>query len=279
MLRVGFISDIHVDVNASSCGPAGPAAAIALAAREKKLDILVIPGDISGDWTLSLRTLERIRQDAGIPVHFVPGNHDLWNTHHPDMDARRIYDRLMEDEGNLARGPIALPGSGSGWAIAGDTGWYDFSFGDDAIPEADFHSMQLGRRVWQDRTHAKWGAPAPEIHAWFMERIKRSLDAAAGLGRHLVFVTHVVQRREFTVPPQWKSWHYFNAFLGSGQYGELAAARGVAISAFGHVHFRKHGLYGVTEHICPCLGYARQWWDPQDPAKEISDSLIVRELG
>lgn len=280
MLRAGFISDIHVDVNADVCGDSSPVALLARAVRQAGLDLLVIAGDISGDYRRSLETVDRLQDASGAKVLFVPGNHDLWNTYHRSMDAKRIYDTLLEHPGNLARGPVGL---GPDWVIAGDTGWYDYAFGDPAFSADEFDAMRLGRRMWQDKVRAVWDRSAPEVHRFFMERLRAALDSVAGeenkQPKHLVFVTHVVQSRDFILPPYWKSWHYFNAFLGSPDYGELAVERGAAISVFGHVHLRKRSLQGLTEFICPCLGYARQWRDPSDPEKEMAEALVVRELG
>lgn len=303
MTRIGFISDIHADVNAGAFGDGGLGAALAQVARKRALDVLVIAGDVAGDYRVTLDIIRRLRDDSGARVLFVPGNHDLWNRRHPGMDAQDIYEALLQDEGNLARGPRAIA---PGWVISGDTGWYDYAFGDPAFSSADFDAMRLDRRTWQDRAWAKWDLPAPDVHRRFMARMEGALDAAAAIDAgtplvarriargidlgpagpaerappHLILVTHVVQRREFIVPAHWKSWHYFNAFLGSPEYGELALRRQAAISVFGHVHFRKRLLDGLTEFICPCLGYERQWWVAAgDPVAELEAALVVRELG
>ena len=99
-MRIGVISDLHVDLNGGEAGPRTYAGYLSDAARAKGVELLLIAGDLSNRWDLTLRTLEEIQERAAVRVLFVPGN--------------------------LARGPVELPG---GWAVAGAMGWYDFAFG------------------------------------------------------------------------------------------------------------------------------------------------------
>ncbi len=73
-------------------------------------------------------------------------------------------------------------------------------------------------------------------------------------------------------------WKYFNAFLGSPEYGQLCIDRKVDLAVCGHVHYRRSVRKGDTEFVCPCLGYAAEWPSPRDTAREIAETLAVYDL-
>jgi putative phosphoesterase len=275
-MRIGVISDLHVDLNGSE--PQEPAAHLGAAAARRGVQLLLIPGDLSNRWDLTLRTLELIQDRAGVRVLFVPGNHDLWNEA-PDYPlgeawgARDSHEALLAFPGNLARGPVDLPGS---WSVAGVTGWYDFAFGHPRFSLEDFERMRFGERLWQDRINARWDRPTREVHRGFLEELERQLDALRG--RRLILATHVVPVVEFTVRPPDGVWEYLNAFLGSPAYGELALRHGAEIAVCGHVHYRRRHRAGRTLFLASCLGYAHEWPDPADLAGEVERSLTVVDL-
>lgn len=277
MTRVGLISDIHVDLNAEG-GEDRVTEALAAEARRRGLDILLVAGDLSGDYQLSLKTVDRLAAESGVQVLFVPGNHDIWNEKHPGLRARDTYGALFEHPANIARGPVFLD---DGWAIVGDLGWYDFAFGDPSFSIADFERMNYMDRTWQDKIKSIWDHGTLDMHRIFMEKLESALDAVTG-GK-ILLATHVVQVREFTVQDPGAMWKYFNAFLGSPEYGELAMERGVALSVCGHVHYRRRVRKGNTEFVCPCLGYKAEWSArdglPADSAREVAEALSVWELG
>lgn len=271
-MRIGLISDIHVDLNRVD-GKDVVTSLLALEARRRKADVLVIAGDISNDYMLTIETVEKLSAEFGGKVVFIPGNHDLWNENYPGFSAWDTYNALLEHPANLAKSPVLLQDN---WAIAGDIGWYDFKFGDSSFSIDDFRKMRYGERTWQDSIKAPWAKDSIEIHAFFKERISKSLDSIGG--RNIVLVTHAVQIAEFTVQNPNQMWKYFNAFLGSPEYGELSTAQGVSLSVCGHVHYRKRVRIGMTEFVCPCLGYSEEWSLPSDPAHEIARSLQCYDL-
>lgn len=272
-MKIGFISDIHVDINMMS-GQEVVTDLLAAEARRRELDVLLIAGDISSDYELSLQTVDRLIAASGARVLFIPGNHDIWNQRHPGLVAWDTYKALLAHPSNLARGPVLLEGE---WAVAGDLGWYDFSYGDASFTRDDFERMHYGERTWQDKIYSLWDSDTLAVHAMFMERLGLALDAVKG--KKIIMATHVVQVPEFTVSPAGPMWKYFNAFLGSPDYGRLCRERGVKLAVCGHVHYRRSVNQGGTEFICPCLGYTLEWPAPPDPAAEIAATLKVYELG
>ncbi len=295
-VRIGLISDIHVDLNRIK-GEEVITSLLAQESARRRLDVLLLAGDISSDYALSLKTLDTLETGSGARVLFVPGNHDIWNEHYPGRKAWESYDALLEHPGNLGRGTIALTG---GWTLVGELGWYDFAYGDPSFGREDFERMNHGGRTWQDKIKSIWDRPTLEMHRLFMERLEarlekaadgataaadrasdRATDGAVGRGarRKLIFVTHVVQIREFTVQNPGPQWKYFNAFLGSPEYGELALRHGAKLAVCGHVHYRRQVLKGETRFVCPCLGYVTEWPAPADAEKQVAQALQVFELG
>jgi putative phosphoesterase len=267
-IRIGILSDIHVDQNGES--PDHVVNALATTLQHNAPDAFVLAGDVSNDYTLSLSVLSELEIGTGIPVYFVPGNHDLWNRTHPDMDAWQIHDAFGQFPGTLSGRVLDLA---AGWQIVGEAGWYDFSYGDSAYSEEDFERMEIDGRVWQDRVFADWKMGTRQVHQVFLARLRERLSSVRDPRRTLM-VTHAVPVSDFTVPFMPELWNYLNAFLGSEAYGELAREFGVPASICGHVHFRrevKHPGRGgsATRFICNCLGYTREWRGDPNPFLEV----------
>ncbi len=268
-MTLGIISDIHVDINRKD-GAEVVTGYLADEVLRRRVDILLVAGDLSSDYVLSLRAVEALREKTGKTVLFVPGNHDIWNENHPGATAWETYNALAEDPGNIASHPYRTPG---GWTILGDLGWYDFSFGDSSFSLKDFAEMQHGGRTWQDKIMSIWDRDTLSMHRLFVERLTAALDGADTA--KVIAVTHVVSVKDFTVQSPGPMWKYFNAFLGSPEYGELFIRREVPYAVAGHVHYRKRVRHGKTEFICPCLGYTAEWPDPNDYSREIADTLVT----
>jgi putative phosphoesterase len=239
---------------------------------DQQVDGVIIAGDVANDYVLTLSTLRNIETVTGRRCLFVPGNHDIWNEHHPHQDAWQIYEGLRQFQGNLANGPIKLRGH---WVVIGDLGWYDYSFGSTEFAVRDFDRMKIDNRLWEDKVKAVWGKPTLEIHRYFYDKLERQLKAYQG--QDIIFVTHVLPHRFFTVQQPNRHWRYLNAFLGSRQYGELALRYSVRYAICGHVHYRKEMALHQTKFICNCLNYSDQWLN-DDPTQEIANIFKVIEI-
>jgi putative phosphoesterase len=264
-MKLGVISDLHIDDN-----PEGVLEAlIAKAKASRGLDCLVIPGDISSAWRTSLGILDRIEAECGLPVFFVPGNHDLWNREHPEESPEDAVAAFAERPGCLS-GKIVRIGE---WSLIGETGWYDESFAEGRFDLVELEPMSYGGRTWQDAKYTRWGLSIAEKNREYLEKLESRL-AAVDPSRTVV-VTHMVPRIEFTVQPPRDIWLYFNALLGSASYGELFTRYGVRAALFGHVHYRKRATIDGVEWICSCLGNANEW---RAPSLESELDLSFAEL-
>ena len=157
--------------------------------------------------------------------------------------------------------------------MIGDLGWYDFSFGGAKYSTKDFLSMRYKNRIWQDSFYAKWDYPAPEVHRFFLEKLKKQIELYNKY--NIIFVTHVLPIKQFTVRRYSKSWNYLNAFLGSKEYGELILKYpNIRYSISGHVHYRKIRIINNKTFICNCLGYNKEWLWTENPFKEINKAFL-----
>ena len=275
-MRIGVLSDIHVDLN----GGRPVIEALLAAMRRRGVETMLIAGDVSSDYRVTLESLEQLQERSGTRILFVPGNHDIWNEAHPGITAWQAYEALERFPGNLTGGPQEI---GGGWTIIGDLGWYDYSFGGSRYSLKDFDRMQFGERIWQDRIKAVWGRHTLEVHRIFHDKLDTQLErlapASLASGDHkLILMTHVLPRREFTVQRPDPEWIYLNAFLGSPDYGELALKYGVRYSICGHVHHRKQLTVDGTRFICNCLGYTEEWKWSRDPQIEIDRAFLTLDL-
>jgi putative phosphoesterase len=276
-MKIGILSDIHVDLNGGQAVIEGLLAAM----LRRDVEVMVIAGDVSSDYRVTLDSLEQLQERSGIRIVFVPGNHDIWNEAHPEITAWQAYRALERFPGNLATGSQEIA---DGWTIIGDLGWYDYSFGGCQYSREDFDRMQIGERIWQDRIKAIWDRHTLEMHRTFYEKLDTQLERTKASRcsdshrRKIILVTHVLPRKEFTVQRSDPEWIYLNAFLGSPEYGELALGHEVRYSICGHVHYRKQVTINGTRFICNCLGYTDEWRWSRDPAAEIDRAFLTLEL-
>lgn len=267
-MKLGIISDIHVDLNELPGEPSIEEELVKQVERAE-LDVLILAGDISNDVNRSLSVLAWLQAESGIPVLFVPGNHDYWSKENGITDTWDIYRQYQTFAGCLCEKPYAL---NDRWVVIGNTGWYDYSMGEAKYTADDFEIMHAQDRTWQDKLYVNWGMSNREIHRYFYESLER--DLAAHQDRNIIMVTHMLSHPFFKVPMPHPQWEYFNAFLGSSDYADLYRKYGVRYGIMGHVHYRKTCMEQGTQMICACLGYRREWRN-KEAAEEIAASLRV----
>ncbi|MDC7225765.1 MAG: metallophosphoesterase [Spirochaetales bacterium] len=274
-MRIGILSDIHVDINYYEENVDKITPAVCDAVLNNNIDVFITAGDIASDYEITLDVVRRIERASSRDCLFVSGNHDLWNENHPGMTAMETYGAMAEHPYNLANGPVKLK---DGWTAVGDTCWYDYSFGSSELYSfEDFERRSNNERVWQDSIKAVWNRPDAEVNDWFLKRLESSIAAAGN--DDLIAVSHMLPIEEFTVPVPDETWDYFNAFLGSRRLGELLMSSGrVKYSICGHVHYRKHVVKNGIDFFCQCLGYRTEWKDNDDPFIEVANSMKIIEI-
>lgn len=270
-MKMGVISDIHVDLNERE-GELPVEEALIQVAEESGLDLLLIAGDISNDANRSLEVLYKLKEQCGIPVLFVPGNHDYWSKDNGIEDTWRLYRQFQSYDGCLCEKPYEWE---NGWVIMGNTGWYDYTMGESGYTLEEFERMHAMDRTWQDSLYVRWGMKNQEIHRYFLSCMERDLSVYPD--RPVIMVTHMLAHPFFKVPMPHPMWSYFNAFLGSVEYAGLYRKYNVRYGIMGHVHYRKTTVDQGTEMICACLGYRKEWRQPS-AVEEIRSTLQVITL-
>ncbi len=272
-MKIGILSDIHVDINHQS-GKDVVTPALCTYINNSSLNLFIIAGDVASDYVLTLKTIETLENETGIPILFVPGNHDIWTENHPDLTSWEIYKKLNKHPHNLAGSPYTI---NDDWIVIGDLGWYDYKFGTSTYSLEDFNRMRFEDRVWQDSIMAKWDRPTIEMNDFFLRKLEKQLSRI-NTG-NIIAVTHVLPVADFTVQNPSPMWKYLNAFLGSPDYGTLFEKHpGVRYSIAGHVHYRKTVKKNGTVYICNCLGYSTEWRDTNDPFTEIPRAVKTIEI-
>jgi len=272
-MKIGILSDIHVDINFADKDRVIPS--IIKFINEHSLDLMIIAGDIASDYELTLCSLKEIEEKTKVPCLFVPGNHDIWTENHSEKTSWEIYELLKSYSHNLTNGPYVI---NENWVVIGDLGWYDFSFGDsNKYNFSDFSLMKYENRVWQDSYKAIWNRSTLDMHKYFINKLEKQLNEYKD--RNVIIVTHVLPVLDFTVQPPSPMWEYMNAFLGSSGYGELILKYpNVKYAVSGHVHYRKHKLINNTDFICNCLGYRSEWHNNDNASIEVNRAMMEIEI-
>jgi len=289
-MRLGILSDIHVD-KAQRCDEIDIVRALIDTINGASIEHFVLAGDVSDDYRTTSRVLNDIDRDCDPKIWFVPGNHDLWVPEDFSGNSLDIYQKLLEFEGNLGRGEASL---GDGVWMVGDTGWYDYTLSSERFEVAEFDRMEYCGRVWLDRDMVRFGKTNLELHSWFRSRLSDTIERLPADSLK-VAVTHAVSHPRFRVDdtglvlpecdkvvPEEKLppgvWRYFNAFLGSVEYGEMFERNGVDLAVCGHVHHRDTARLGNTRFVCQCLGREDEWPAGQSAREAVNSALVVVEL-
>jgi len=267
-----MISDIHVDM--SRVPEESVEDTLAAIMKEEKLDALLIAGDISNDYQLSLQIIDKLQVETKCKLFFVPGNHDLWNKEHPDMlHTQEIYEALMNHPSCLVNSPVEL---NEDYVLIGDVGWYDYSFGSRAYHRDAYLTGYKNERQWMDKKYVNWHVSDEEKTEEFYQKLKDQMQKYPN--KKIVFVTHMITDSTVCVSEERKGWDYFNGFLGSRRFADLWNEQ-VTYVVMGHVHFRKIWTDEKRTYICPCLNYRSQWLDEEKSVYvNIKEALCIVEL-
>ncbi len=269
-MKIGIISDIHIDKSYKETDLVEDR--LIEVVNDKALNILIIAGDISNDYELSLMTLDRIEIETECTCLFVPGNHDLWNKHHPDIiHTQWIYEKIYAHKSCLCDKPYEL---GNDYVIIGDTGWYDFSFGNNQYAYEDYLVGYYKERQWQDKKYINWNVSDVEKCKEIYGRLTKQIDRYKD--KKIILVTHMILHPYFLVPLPNETWNYFNAFLGTANYKPLLKSP-VQYVIMGHVHYRKNLEENNIKYLCRCLNYRKQWSE-DNAKKQIEETLAVLEI-
>ncbi len=271
-MRVGFISDLHIDRN-PDIPPREYVTRLKEIIHYKQLDRLVIGGDISNHFTSTIQFVESLQNQAEIPVHFIPGNHDFWEEADATKDTKGIYQIYKDHPQSLVESPLQL---NDAYTIVGHPGWYNHAVYDKTkfTPE-EVEKGKFRWAYWQDKLRLDWEMTDTEVSSHFSQIIQKDLEKVTT--DHIILQTHVVTVPEFTMPMPHRTFDFFNAFIATDDLKYVHHQYPISHQLMGHVHFREKIQKDQTQFISNSLGYRREWWS-KDFYQEVLNSLYILEL-
>lgn len=270
-MKAAILSDIHLDYNEGQ----DVLDCIAHRVNEEHAEVILLAGDISPYVDTTLQAVKELEALAGMPVYYVPGNHDLWKQpDRPDEPTDAIYEKFAADPHCLVGKSVRL----GAHRLLGEIGWYDYSFGDSSFSKEEFDRMTYGGRRWQDSLFNDWTADNLAAHQRFLSILEERMQQFPA--ERLVVMTHMLPIADFTVPTTDEKWRYFNAFLGSAALGALFTHYPVDAAICGHVHYRQTIEKNGIRWFCRCLNYQTEWRAQEGNccALQVADTIDFFEL-
>ena len=180
-IHVNFLNDYHLGRWAQYVGKK---------AIEYGVQSVIISGDISEAPTL-VQHLKQLRKGFGVPIYYVPGNHDYWRT---DFDSlKSVMSELNESGLGITwlgdSKPIAL---NSKTALIGHECWYDAMAGDWTTSNMEMRDWELIHDFIPVRSNRAGIVSICRKHAGMgIVYLDKQLDAALALGyENIIVATH-----------------------------------------------------------------------------------------
>lgn len=270
-MRIGFIADLHVDLNSQV--PMSKYSDELLRLLElKKVDLLVIGGDIANHYTKTISFVEELQKQAGIPIYFIPGNHDFWEKG-KEKNTRKIYQLYKDHPQSLVETPLILSDE---YTLVGHPAWYNHAiYNREAFDPKKIERGQYRGGFWQDKLQMDWEATDQEVSKEFAEIIQTDLESVTT--DKIILQTHMVTIPEFTMPMPHRVFDFFNAYIATDDLKELHKEYPITHSFMGHIHFRAQIKKDATKFITNSLGYRREWRKKKF-RQELADSLVTLDI-
>lgn len=274
-MRIGTLSDLHIDGNKRFLKD-GESFEELLSSLliEKEIDLFLIAGDVSNYYLETDVFLKKVRALSGVPVLFVPGNHDYWAKDHELSDTHEVDAFFRKQPYALAGKPYIINDE---WAVVGTPGWYDYGYADHEMYSLEkFARKQYSFATWNDKHYVDWGKSDQEMSTDMLETLVADIKAAED--RQIIMMTHVATHKEFVVPLPSRVYNYANAFLGAKGYEILYELYpNIRYSIMGHVHLRKTFQDADRFYVTACLGNHRHWRE-KDSLSQLEQSFVYFDI-
>jgi putative phosphoesterase len=271
-MKAGFIADLHIDRN-FEVDEHTYLTTLLRVIQEKKLDLLVIGGDISNHYTKTIRFVEELQKQAKVPVYFIPGNHDFWEEKNKKKNTRRIYRIYKEHPQSLIEKPLKLT---SAYSLVGHPAWYNYAvYNTDKFSKEEVEKGKFRWTHWQDKVRLDWEMSDRDVSRYFSNIIRDDLEKVST--PHIILQTHIVTIPEFTIPMPDRLFDFFNAYLATDDLADILKDYPISHQIMGHVHFRGKIKKENTQFITNSLGYRKEW-PTKNLYREIQKSIVVLEL-
>ena len=259
-MKIGVTSDLHTDVTPLNKQILPH---IVEAVEKADLDIFILAGDLSPNLLeLANILIAFTESNLNCPKLFVPGNHDIWVSEHPDITSEQKYDAIAVVCRECGFHPLdTAPFVKNDVGFCGTIGWYDYSFRckEYNFSEEAYASKQLSGSVWNDSNYAKWDRTDPEIAHQFENKLRNQISSIRDSVSQIVVTTHHVPFQECVHSRGTLPWDFFSAYMGSQGLGKTCLEEQlVTHSLFGHTHVPIQQQVGNVTAICSPIGYLHQ---------------------
>lgn len=252
-MNVAFISDLHIDLN-ESFSEADFQTVFQRLTDEKEVQQWVIGGDISNHYRTTFSFVEKLQKTLGVPVWFIPGNHDYWEKEASEKHTRDVYQSYAAHPQCLLENPLELS---EDTVLFGHSGWYNYAFAAESFSKEELANRHYNERTWQDKLHTNWEENDQALSKLFAEKVNEQMIAYPNHKK--VLMTHMVTIPEFSVRLPHPVFDYFNAFIGTDDFDSVIESHQPSHVLMGHVHYRRVLEKAETYYVCCCLGYTKEW--------------------
>lgn len=264
MTRIGFISDLHLDVNKIADEEALMVLKTAITA--KQLDVLVLAGDTYNDFRRTEALVTQLNQEQAVKILFLAGNHDMARGSDEVSIEEKHPHYLHKQWFDVANSDIRL---------IGHNGWYDYTWAP-AVSTAEAWAFHQGayfdRVVPQSETDIdRTDRALLEIRALFAQAMHEQ--------KKIVFVTHFVPINDDLRQGADKRFGLIKAVMGSKRIGDmLQAQENVITVVFGHQHINPPvRYYADVPYVNVAVGIKkrRQEWLGNDLLSAIEEKMYI----
>lgn len=272
-MRIGFISDLHVDNQLYKVDDY--LNELSRLIESKAIELLVIGGDIANHYSMTLAFVENLQRLAGVPIYFVPGNHDFWDrsTSYDKINSMSIYDIYRQHPQSLIESPLMLNDK---YGLVGHTAWYNHvRYNRDRFNENQIEKGRFKGIKWQDKKFVNWQAKDKEVSQYFADKVKADLHKVQA--EKFILVTHMVTIPEFSIPLPHRVFDFFNAFIATDDFKEIYEKYPIDHSFMGHVHFRHLHRDNKTIYYANSLGYVKEWRS-KDMMSELESAMVILDI-
>lgn len=282
-MKIGAISDIHVDINTKRGKPEFVQKLVHYL-EVLDLDVFLVAGDAAGSVN-SLIEFFSACKNLSIPNKiYLPGNHDIWTGRKISDGSWVKYRKVLPeicgefDWIYLPRNPQVIGKT----VFFGSMGWYDYSSANSMWEEMfseDDYMLKINPQnmKWMDVEYAHFDMSDREVAGQLLNEMEEDLALLGfkvneengeveltekGLDS-IVFVSHVVPYKEFIKYQNDPSWDFFGAYIGNfniGKFLDRLPRHLRRLAFFGHTHFPgKKVVESGVEAFCVPLGYPNEY--------------------
>jgi len=258
-MRIIATCDLHYDLLPAQETKAFRSFVADMAAQHA--DVLLLAGDTIG--LDSHRLPECLDMLAPVAPHklVVLGNHEYWS-HGRDTQAQiDTLSRLFAANGAhlLDSSPYIIGPIG----FAGNSGWYDYSFGDILTgTENDYATKRYsGRVIWNDARYVSLGKSDAAFAKELTDRLDKDLVWLSDQPpvKHLVAVTHHLAFPQMLWPRCQGVYNFIRAFMGSRKLGDMLQQHSMLrYHVCGHTHRYARTQAGALTSINPGSTYQKK---------------------